>query len=557
MSRVPIEASRWLRVCVLGLTATFAFTAITVDDADARVRRKRVKYTYVKKARPVAQPISAGSRYAAFVIDAKNRHVLHQANADNLRHPASLTKIMTLYLLFERLEAGKIKLTTQMPVSEEAAAQAPTKLGLRPGQTLAVEDAIKALVTKSANDAAVVLAEALGGTEDEFARQMTRKAHTLGMVRTVYRNASGLPDDAQVTTAREQALLGMAIQERFPRYYRYFATSSFVYHGKAMRNHNKLLGSVAGVDGIKTGYTNASGFNLVTSMRRSDRHVIAVVLGGATGGQRDAKMRELLAAHIMQASTKPAAHVAVAAAPPPVAIATTQAHIADVAAQEPPPPPPAKMQVAAATSAPAAKPAPVETKAAAPAPPLGSNEPIKPVVVKTVMVKLAPAKTPPSNRLAVAPVPPAPPAEAKPAPDHTAAVAATPSVAQPPAPQSAPQPPPPGNKPGVLGVLPAAVAVASNAIVTPAAAADRPVVRSGWAIQIGAFEDEKEARQRLAAAKTKAGAVLKRADSYTERTVRGDKTWYRARFAGFDHDSATAVCKALKRDGVSCIALKI
>jgi len=540
MSRVPIEASRWLRVCVLGLTAAFAFTAITVDDADARSRRKRAKHsvTYVKKARPIAQPISAGSRYAAIVIDAKTRNVLHQSNADSLRHPASLTKIMTLYLLFERLEAGKIKLATQMPVSEEAAAQAPTKLGVRPGQTLAVDDAIKALITKSANDAAVVIAEALAGSEEEFARQMTRKAHALGMTRTIYRNASGLPDDAQVTTAREQALLGVAIQERFPRYYRYFSTTGFVFHGHAMRNHNKLLGSVAGVDGIKTGYTHASGFNLVTSMRRGDRHVVAVVLGGASGGQRDARMRELLAAHIVEASTKPASHVAVAAT------------------QEPAAPSPAKMQVAAVASQPAVKPpasTPTETKIA---PPLGSNEPIKPVVVKTVMVKLAPAKAPAAKPV-ITLTPVAAPAEPKPAPEHTAALAAPASVAQPAPPQPAPQLPPPGAKPGVLGVLPAAVAVASNAIVTPAAAAERPVVRSGWAIQIGAFEDETEARQRLAAAKTKAAAVLKKADSYTERTVKGDKTWYRARFAGFDRDAATAACKALKRDGVDCMALKI
>jgi D-alanyl-D-alanine carboxypeptidase len=526
MSRVPIEASRWLRVFVLGLAATFAFTAITFDDADARSRRKRVKYSYVKKTRPIAQPISAGSRYAALVIDAKTRNVLHQAHADSLRHPASLTKIMTLYLLFERLEAGKIKLGTQMLVSEEAAAAAPTKLGVRPGQTLAVEDAIKALVTKSANDAAVVVAEALGGSEEEFARHMTHKARALGMPRTVYRNASGLPDEAQVTTAREQALLGIAIQERFPRYYRYFSTSSFVYHGKAMRNHNKLLGSVAGVDGIKTGYTHASGFNLVSSMRRGDRHVVAVVLGGASGGQRDARMRQLLVAHIMDASTKPVPQVAVAAA------------------QEPPAPAPAKMQVASAISQPAAKPAPAETKTAAPAPSLGSNEPIKPVVVKTVMVKLAPAKTPAAKPV-LTPAPAAS-AEQKPAPDHTAALV----------PQPAPQPPP-AAKPGVLGVLPAAVAAASNAVVTPAAAAERPVVRSGWAIQIGAFEDETEARQRLAAAKVKGGVALKKADSYTERTVRGDKTWYRARFAGFDKDAATAACKALKRDGVDCMALKI
>src|SRR5216683_258883 len=150
-------------------------------------------------------------------------------NPDASRHPASLTKIMTLYLLFERLDAGKMKLDTEMEVSEHASEQAPTKLGLRPGQTIRVEDAIKGLVTRSANDAAVVIAEAIGGNEGDFARQMTRKARALGMLRTVYRNASGLPDDEQVTTARDQANLGRAIQDRFPRYYRYFSTTAFNY----------------------------------------------------------------------------------------------------------------------------------------------------------------------------------------------------------------------------------------------------------------------------------------------------------------------------------------
>ncbi len=235
--------------------------------------------------------------------------MLQASNADALRHPASLTKIMTLYLLFERLDAGKIKLDTPLKVSEHAAEQAPTKLGLKPGQTIAVEDAIKAVVTKSANDAAVTIAENLGGDEDEFAKLMTQKARALGMSRTTYVNASGLPDDDQITTARDQALLGRAIQERFPRYYRYFSTEQFVYHGSAMRNHNHLLGVVGGVDGIKTGYTRASGFNLVTSVHRDGRYIVAVVLGGRSAFERDAHMRELINAHIKEASLRRTAPV--------------------------------------------------------------------------------------------------------------------------------------------------------------------------------------------------------------------------------------------------------
>ena len=195
---------------------------------------------------------------------------------------------MTLYLLFERLDAGKIRLDTQLKVSEHASEQAPTKLGLSPAKPSLSKTRSKRVVTKSANDAAVTIAENLGGDEDEFARLMTQKARALGMSRTTYVNASGLPDDDQVTTARDQALLGREIQERFPRYYKYFSTPEFVYRGREMRNHNHLLGVVGGVDGIKTGYTRASGFNLVTSVHRDGRYIVAVVLGGRSASERDA-----------------------------------------------------------------------------------------------------------------------------------------------------------------------------------------------------------------------------------------------------------------------------
>src|SRR5580704_9716519 len=210
---------------------------------------------------------------------------------------------MTLYLLFERLESGKLKLDAPLPVSEHASIQAPTKLGLKPDQTIQVEDAISGLVTKSANDAAVAVAEAIAGDEQEFAQLMTRKAHALGMSRTVYRNASGLPNDEQVTTARDQSTLGRAIQDRFPRYYRYFSTTAFNFHGHTITGHNHLLGSVDGVDGIKTGYTRASGFNLITSIHRGNRFLVGVVMGGRSGGSRDAIMRNLLAENITRGAT--------------------------------------------------------------------------------------------------------------------------------------------------------------------------------------------------------------------------------------------------------------
>ena len=358
--------------------------------------------------------------FSSIIVDANSGATLSANNPDASRHPASLTKIMTLYLLFERLEAGKMKLDTEMEVSEHASEQAPTKLGLRPGQTIRVEDAIKGLVTRSANDAAVVIAEAIGGDEDDFAKLMTRKARALGMTRTIYRNASGLPDDDQVTTARDQSTLGRAIQDRFPRYYRYFSTAAFNYHGQTIRNHNHLLGSVEGVDGIKTGYTRASGFNLVTSMHRGNRFLVGVVMGGRSGSSRDAIMRNLLAENLEKGATKrtvaaiternssdAAADVAEAEAeqrpepsaqaPDAVQVASAAAEPAAAAATRPTGSVTRSIFAAAAAAVPPAKsePAPltngvIQTQPIAIIP--GSSEPMKPVKVKTVQVKAGQVK---------------------------------------------------------------------------------------------------------------------------------------------------------------------
>src|ERR1700676_2688638 len=301
MLRKTLASSRMLRVGVFGLVTVTTAVIFTNDSAEAR-RYRHYRHTAHVSHHEAGESYSPA--FSSIIVDGNTGATLAANNPDASRHPASLTKIMTLYLLFERLEAGKMKLDSEMDVSEHASEQAPTKLGLRPGQTIKVEDAIKGLVTRSANDAAVVIAEAIAGDEDDFAKLMTRKAHALGMSKTTYRNASGLPDDEQVTTARDQSTLGRAVQERFPRYYRYFSTAAFNYHGQSIRNHNKLLGNVEGVDGIKTGYTRASGFNLVTSMRRGNRHLVGVVLGGRSGGSRDAIMRSLLAENLDKAATK-------------------------------------------------------------------------------------------------------------------------------------------------------------------------------------------------------------------------------------------------------------
>ncbi len=237
---------------------------------------------------------AAAAGGASLVIDAGTGRTLHAADAEALRHPASLTKMMTLFLLFDALERGEVKPSTRMRVSPRAAAMPPTKLGLRPGSHITVHDAILALATKSANDVAVVVAEALAGDENRFAQRMTRKAQALGMTRTTFRNASGLHHPQQRTTARDMATLARALLRDHPRLYRYFSTTTFAYGGSRYANHNRLLQTYRGVDGIKTGFTNASGYNLVASARRDGIRLIGVVLGSSSADARNRTMAHLL-----------------------------------------------------------------------------------------------------------------------------------------------------------------------------------------------------------------------------------------------------------------------
>ena len=249
-------------------------------------------------------------KYAAIVIDTDTQDVLHARNADEPRYPASLTKVMTLYMLFDALKAGDVDLDEKLVVSRHAAAQAPSNLKLKTGSHISVHDAIDALVTKSANDVAVVVAERLGGTESRFAQLMTVKAKALGLEHTRFVNASGLPDTRQLTTARDLALLGEAMLRDHADYYHYFSTAKFTWGGRTYQNHNELLGAVDGVDGIKTGYTRASGFNLMASAKRDGHRVIAVMLGGTTSRARDRHVEALLEAafntYAMPASEDPA-----------------------------------------------------------------------------------------------------------------------------------------------------------------------------------------------------------------------------------------------------------
>jgi len=568
MFRVTRGVSRGFRLSIFGLAAAVTVLTVVPDSADARrYRRQQVAQKVTKRvSHHSVRESGYNPPFASIVVDANTGKTLEEKNPDSLRHPASLTKIMTLYLLFERLEAGKIKLTTMMPVSEHAAGQNPTKLNLRTGSSIEVEQAIRGLVTRSANDAAVVIAEALGGDEETFAEMMTAKARALGMSRTTYKNASGLPDDDQVTTARDQALLGRAVQEHFPKYYRYFSTTSFTWRGEEIRNHNHLLGRVEGVDGIKTGYTHDSGFNLVTSVRRGDRHIVAVVLGGSSAGSRDAKMRDLIEEHIAEASTR-RTNTQIAEAPEAVpAPAPTRTRSLRPAQAAAPAPAQAPGSPGFALSSASSVPTTPSAAATVQGPAIkhsatGSTDPIKPIAVKTVKVKLAPSHT-----ASLAPAPPMIPVEET-TPTAPPPVAAAPA---PVAPAPAPLPPavaaakaaplPPETRAPALALQaepakPAALAVVA-AVAEPKAEPARTPARSGWIVQVGAFGSEAEAKQHLDEAQSKAKSLLGRADPFTETVTKGDKTYYRARFAGLDHDKAEAACKQLKKSEIACITIK-
>jgi D-alanyl-D-alanine carboxypeptidase len=401
------------------------------------------------------------------------------------------------------------------------------------------------------------------------------------MAHTIYVNASGLPDDDQVTTARDQAILGRAIQERFPRYYRYFSTESFVYHGEAMRNHNHLLGAVDGVDGIKTGFTRASGFNLLTSLHRDGRYLVAVVMGGPSASERDERMRELIGAHIKEAAVRRTA--------PMIAEAAERREEAS-----------AKSPATRIDRTAFANVEPNVPASAAPRITAGSNDPIRPLLVKTISYRTAPVQTASLAPMpALVPVAAAPAATAQPSavapavPAQTGAranspttrteiAAAAPNVDLKVAQAEPSVPAHPAGEPATPKAAEAAPAqiqpaqvqpiqmrpaqiestriethtTAAHAQTVPAYYAPPTHSHGGWLIQIGAFDDEAEAKQHLTAAQSMVHVALAAKDPFTERVQKGDKALYRARFAGFDKSTAEAACRALKRSDFECMALK-
>jgi D-alanyl-D-alanine carboxypeptidase len=501
-----------------------AVSVLAPTEADARGHRR----PHVNRGGGYAPPFSA------MVVDANTGRTMYGVDVDAPRHPASITKVMTLYLLFEQLERGTISLDTEFRISAHAASQAPSKLGLRPGSTIEVEDAIKALVTKSANDVAVAIAENVGGSESEFAERMTRKARQLGMTGTVYRNASGLPNPAQVTTARDLTILARAIQERFPKFYRYFQTRSFQFAGQTIGNHNRLLGRVEGVDGIKTGFTNASGFNLMTSARIDGRHVVGVILGGRSGASRDNQMAALMRTHLPRAyAGSPSSSV--------FADAGERRSVAQEAAR--------------------ARPADVETTAAT------SPEPIplaRPARSGETSMRAAVASAPggsattPSSGRGTTGAPTQVYASAGPDFAHVAPPASAQKIeARLPAVQPVPEPP-----------VRVAVATRPERVVRTEIEAETPrqpdlakeaaKPRPGsWVIQLGAAEDEDKARAILVDARSRSGRTLAETKPYTEKVVRDGATLYRARFSGFEEpDSAQEACRSLKSRGFACFATR-
>jgi D-alanyl-D-alanine carboxypeptidase len=556
-------ARNGLRGGLLSLAALAAALTINSDAAVADRHHRVSAHHHQARAEGYDPP------FASIVVDGNSGAVLQASNPDAIRHPASLTKVMTLYLLFERLDAGRLKLDSPLPISEHASEQDPTKLGLKPGQTITVEDAIKGIVTRSANDAAVVIAEYLGGSEKAFAKMMTQKARALGMTHTTYVNASGLPDDDQNTTARDQALLGRAIQDGFPRYYKYFSTQAFVFRGETIRGHDHLLTEVEGVDGIKTGFTRASGFNLLTSLHRDGRYLVAVVMGGPSASERDARMRGLIADHFKEASLHRTA--------PVIADATIHRNEPIAFTSSP-------LTSTKLTSTSFASHADPSSTASVNTPAARSDAPIKPVLVRTIPYRTVPVQTaslaPMPMLVPVPVVPPAPQPAATPQPSANLQAPIAAPVQRPtvvasaaptddlkaPAPALQAAPPAPAQISSQVSAnveqAPLEADRAEFADAQPAkletAIPSAPIhVHGGWLIQIGAFDDENDAKQHLSAAQIKLHAALGAKDPFTERVQKGDKALYRARFAGFDKQaSAEAVCRELKRSDFQCMALK-
>jgi len=462
---------------------------------------------------------TAAPRTASMVIDVHTGRVLHQKKARLPVYPASLTKLMTIYMVFEALEKKQIGWSTPITISRHAAAQSPSKLGLKPGETISVRDAVGALVVKSANDIAAAVAEHLAGSEHAFARRMTSRAHALGMTSTQFRNASGLPNPHQRTTAHDMIRLAVHLFDDFPQHFHLFRKRRFVYRGRTYRNHNGLLGRFAGTDGFKTGYTRASGFNLVASVHRNRRHVIGVVFGGRTARRRNRRMRYLLTAALKKAtpgrsrlrraphriSRRPAK---TRAAPPPKATIRRHPRGSTLDLR--------RRRLAGLAGRTTHRPQP-------------KPEPLRVAPVRTVDIKTRPEPAPTTARRS---------AEADGRPPSTlgqqARALARHTGGQP---QIQPQAPQPNSRwTGDAGRSGLGAATTMGA----------------YHVQVGAYSSAVEARARLAHLRQRLGPLVYSARPSTESALVADRRVYRARFAGLDAETATRVCTEMRRRAIDC-----
>jgi D-alanyl-D-alanine carboxypeptidase len=439
----------------------------------------------------------AKPQFSALTVDARTGAILYSNDADGLRHPASLTKMMTLYVLFQDLKAGRINRNTLLRVSRRASLMAPSKLGLRPGNTITVDDAIKALVTKSANDVAATIAENLGGTESNFAARMTRVAHSIGMSRSTFMNASGLPNPGQNTTARDMATLGLRLMRDFPQYYPYFRIQAFNYKGRMVRTHNRLVEHYAGTDGIKTGYIAAAGYNLVTSTRRGDKRLVGVVLGARSSGARNSYMMVMFEKMFPRA--KSGATVAALAGSSkgvidPVAVASKEPVVNPKSQQ---PIDEAQLTAAAAT----ASEGPIDTAGD------GEDTTDAPVTASTDQPTVLQANLAPVTDV-----------------------------------QS--------GKRKLPAKLPFAVKSTSD---EPATLVDN--LKQTWNIQLGAYPNKEEAQAKLTSLRGTTLLVLEGRPAYTVAVQKGRKIMYRARFGGFDEASAKQACATITKRGDKCITV--
>ena len=479
-------------------------------------------------ASPLPAPAHTGQskpakKSAALIVDANTARTLHAANADALRYPASLTKMMTLYLAFEAIERGKASFRTKIRFSKRAAAAPPSKIGLKPGQTIRLKQAIKALIVKSANDVAVAVAEHFAGSEARFAHQMTAKARQLGMTSTVFRNASGLPNSKQVTTARDMVRLALHIQDDFPQYYPLFKTRSFVLRGKRYRTHNALLKRFKGTDGMKTGYTRASGFNVVTSVRRGRRHLVGAVFGSRTSAARDRRMRTLITKSLIHASTVRTRKSG------PQLIARPRL------IKQPQPKPRSRITLVNVRSIPVTR-QPQTTLAPSPK----RDHLSRPYIAQNRVWRTPePGRTrhPSSNASRTIPVIRGrPPSTLNNQARRLAAINS----------QRAHQ-----------RMQVGAQINTTSGVATHPQSSPIHHLRGTHEIQIGAFRSPHEARAAIIATRSKAPKLL---HGYSEKTLkyaaRRGQTLYRSRFAGFTADTASSICLELRRRAVDCFVAR-